>query len=109
VIGLRSDASVQRLKDPSRPVIPETQRAHLLSALACVDYVVLFEEHIPLELIERIRPDVLISGEEGPGEVMGRVTVKAHGGRVEDDLEDWRNIYHHNWSNPYSSATRLDG
>ncbi|KAJ5135221.1 uncharacterized protein N7515_004499 [Penicillium bovifimosum] len=81
VIGLRSDASAQRLEGPGRPVVPETQRAQVLSALACVDYVVLFDMPTP-QVIELIRPHVLVSG-ENPAEVVGCDTVRAHGGRVE--------------------------
>lgn len=61
VIGLNSDSSVSSIK-PGRPVNPESQRAEVLAALEAVDYVVLFNEDTPYELIKTIRPDVLVKG-----------------------------------------------
>jgi rfaE bifunctional protein nucleotidyltransferase chain/domain len=61
VIGLNADKSVSRIK-PSRPVTPEAQRAEVLSALSMVDYIVLFSEDTPYELIKEVRPDVLVKG-----------------------------------------------
>ena len=61
VIGLNSDSSVSRIK-PGRPVIPEAQRAEVLSALSMIDYIVLFQEDTPYELIKAVRPDVLVKG-----------------------------------------------
>ncbi len=62
IVGLNSDASVRRLKGPGRPVNCETDRARVLAGLRCVDYVVLFEEDTPYELIQELRPDVLTKG-----------------------------------------------
>ncbi|HYT84335.1 MAG TPA: adenylyltransferase/cytidyltransferase family protein, partial [Gemmatimonadales bacterium] len=63
VVGMNSDASVRRLsKGVDRPLVPEGDRARLVAALACVDCVVLFDEDTPLDLIERLRPDVLVKG-----------------------------------------------
>ena len=62
VVGVNADASVQRLKGPSRPINTEFDRAYLLSALACVDYTVVFEEDTPYDLIAALRPDVLVKG-----------------------------------------------
>jgi D-beta-D-heptose 7-phosphate kinase/D-beta-D-heptose 1-phosphate adenosyltransferase len=62
VVMLNSDASVQRLKGPKRPIIPETDRAELLAGLGCVDYVVLFDEDTPEPLIELIKPDFHAKG-----------------------------------------------
>jgi rfaE bifunctional protein nucleotidyltransferase chain/domain len=62
VVGLNSDASVRRLKGELRPINDQNSRARVLAALACVDYVVIFEEDTPLELIGKIRPDVLVKG-----------------------------------------------
>ena len=62
IVGVNSDASVRRLKGPSRPVIGETDRAAMLAALACVRYVVVFDEDTPHRLLEAIRPDVLVKG-----------------------------------------------
>ena len=62
IVGLNADRSVNQIKDPHRPLIPEDQRAEVLAALTCVSYVVLFEEPDPLTLIEAIKPDVLVKG-----------------------------------------------
>ncbi len=84
VLGLNTDASVQRLKGPSRPVVGEQERAKVMSALAAVDAVVLFDEDTPLELIEALRPDVLVKGGDYSVEtVVGHEVVLAAGGRVE--------------------------
>ena len=81
-IGLNSDASVRRNKGPQRPIVSEDQRAAVLAALECVDYVVLFDEDEPRELIERLLPDVLVKGEDWSHYVSGREAVEAHGGTV---------------------------
>jgi D-beta-D-heptose 7-phosphate kinase/D-beta-D-heptose 1-phosphate adenosyltransferase len=84
VLGLNTDASVQRLKGPSRPVVGENERARVMSALASVDAVVLFDEDTPLELIREIRPDVLVKGGDySVATVVGHQDVLAAGGRVE--------------------------
>src|SRR5512134_3552194 len=63
VVGVNSDASVRTLdKDADRPIVPAHQRAEVVAALACVDYVVLFEEPDPADLIARLQPDVLVKG-----------------------------------------------
>ena len=78
VVGLNSDASVRRLKGPSRPLNPEDARAELLAGLECVDAVTVFDEDTPLELIEAILPDVLVKGGDyRPEEVVGRDEVEA--------------------------------
>lgn len=84
VLGLNSDASVRRLKGEKRPLIGEEERAHLLAALDCVDYVVIFDEDTPLQLIEAVRPQVLVKGGDyTPEGVVGRDLVESYGGRVE--------------------------
>jgi D-beta-D-heptose 7-phosphate kinase/D-beta-D-heptose 1-phosphate adenosyltransferase len=84
VLALNSDASVQRLKGPSRPVVGERERARVMAALAAVDAVVLFDEDTPLELIRMVRPDVLVKGGDYTVEsVVGHEVVLAAGGRVE--------------------------
>jgi D-beta-D-heptose 7-phosphate kinase/D-beta-D-heptose 1-phosphate adenosyltransferase len=91
VVGLNSDASVRGLKGPTRPYIPLAQRARLIAALGCVDFVVGFEEETPLDLITAIVPDILVKGADwsagaAPGEkgyVVGSDVVLAAGGRVE--------------------------
>ena len=83
VVGLNSDASVRRLKGPGRPVVAHEDRAALLASLACVDYVVVFDEDTPLRLVEAIEPDVLVKGEDWREKgVVGREVVEARGGRV---------------------------
>ena len=84
VLGLNSDASVRRLKGENRPLIAEEERAHLLAALDCIDYVVLFDEDTPLRLIETLLPDILVKGGDYSREgVVGHEVVEASGGRVE--------------------------
>ena len=83
VAGINSDASVRRLKGPSRPIVPESERAELVGTLACVDLAVLFEEDTPARLIEAVRPDVLVKGGDWPLErIVGREFVESYGGRV---------------------------
>ena len=83
VVGLNSDASVRRLKGPSRPVQNEQSRAMLLAALSGVDAVVLFDEDTPLNLIATLQPDVLVKGSDYTVEtVVGADIVQAAGGRV---------------------------
>ena len=83
VVGLNSDASVQVLKGPSRPVNSETDRARLLAALACVDYIVIFDLDTPSDLIRAIMPDVLVKGADWAEEdIVGAQEVKAAGGRI---------------------------
>jgi len=83
VVGLNSDASVARLKGPSRPVQDQWARARILLGLRSVDAVVLFEEDTPFDLISVIRPDVLIKGGDYTAEgVVGRDLVESRGGRL---------------------------
>ena len=82
LVGLNSDASVRRGKGSTRPVVPQRERAYVLAALECVDYVVVFEQDEPAELIARIVPDVLVKGEDWAHYVSGREVVESHGGRV---------------------------
>jgi len=84
VLGLNSDASVRRLKGPKRPLIGEDERAHLLAALDCIDYVTLFDEDTPLQLITALKPHILAKGGDYSLEgVVGRDVVESYGGRVE--------------------------
>jgi len=83
VVGLNSDASVRRLKGALRPVNDEASRALVLAALACVDYVVVFEEDTPYELIKAVRPDILVKGGDwSVDRIVGRDLVEERGGRV---------------------------
>jgi rfaE bifunctional protein nucleotidyltransferase chain/domain len=84
IVGVNSDASARRLgKGADRPVVPEGERARLIAALAAVDCVVLFDEDTPLELIHKLRPDVLVKGADyAPEAIVGAKEVEAWGGRV---------------------------
>jgi len=83
VVGLNDDASVLRLKGPSRPLVPQAERAELLAALEAVDRVVLFGEDTPLETILALRPDVLVKGADWSEDaIIGASEVKSWGGRV---------------------------
>ncbi len=83
IVGLNSDDSIRRLKGETRPVVPEEERAIVLAALACVDYVVIFEEDTPYELIRDIQPDVLVKGGDWQAsEIVGSDIVLAKGGEV---------------------------
>jgi D-beta-D-heptose 7-phosphate kinase/D-beta-D-heptose 1-phosphate adenosyltransferase len=71
------------LKGPERPLVPEQERAEVLGALACVDYVTIFDAPDPGEVIAAIQPDVLVKGGDWPIEkIVGREVVQARGGRV---------------------------
>ena len=83
VVGLNSDASVKAIKPQGRPIVPEAQRAEVLSALACVDHVVIFNDADPASLIQTLEPDVLVKGADWPlDQVVGRESVESRGGRV---------------------------
>lgn len=82
VIGLNSDASVRRYKGDKRPIVPQEERATMLAGLRCVDYVVLFDQDEPRDLIAHILPDVLVKGEDWAHYVSGRDVVEANGGKV---------------------------
>ena len=84
VLGLNSDNSIRRLKGESRPLINQDERAHILAALDCIDYVVIFDEDTPELLIEELKPDILVKGGDyTPDGVVGRDIVESYGGRVE--------------------------
>ncbi len=84
VVGLNSDWSVRRIKGPRRPIVPQNARAAVLAALACVDYVTIFDEETPQKLIAALKPDVLIKGADWKGkEVAGSDVVREYGGKVE--------------------------
>jgi len=84
VVGVNTDSSVRRIKGPDRPVIDESDRAFVLAALASVDYVCLFNEDTPYELIRALVPDILVKGADWAIEkVVGRDIVEAAGGSVQ--------------------------
>ncbi|MBF0111357.1 MAG: D-glycero-beta-D-manno-heptose 1-phosphate adenylyltransferase [Desulfamplus sp.] len=84
VVGLNSDNSVKKIKGERRPIVSQTQRAKVLAALECVDYVVIFDEPDPENLIKKIAPDVLVKGADWSEEkIIGSDFVKKLGGKVE--------------------------
>lgn len=83
VVAINSDSSVKFLKGADRPITPEAERAEILAALAAVDFVTVFDEVTPREIIARVLPDVLVKGGDwGENEIVGREEVEAAGGRV---------------------------
>ncbi len=83
VVALNSDTSVRNLKGRSRPVIPAGERAEILAALACVDYVFLFDDPTPRRIIDILVPDILVKGADWEiSEIVGRETVEKAGGEV---------------------------
>jgi len=84
VVGVNSDASVKRLKGNKRPIMPESARAQLLAALAAVDFVTIFDEDDPYQLIKLLEPDILVKGGDwDTGTIIGRDLVEARGGSVQ--------------------------
>lgn len=83
VIGVNADASVKRLKGPSRPIQFENDRAEILAALGCVNFTVIFHEDTPENLIHKVRPDVLVKGGDWKIEsIVGAPFVMSYGGKV---------------------------
>jgi D-glycero-beta-D-manno-heptose 1-phosphate adenylyltransferase len=83
VVALNSDRSVRELKGAARPILREAERAEVIAALGCVDYVTIFDEETPREVIAALLPDVLVKGGDwGLDEIVGREEVEAAGGRV---------------------------
>ncbi len=83
VVGLNADDSVRRIKGEKKPIVPEGDRAYVLTSLRSVDVVCLFHEDTPARLIASILPDVLVKGADyTPAEIVGRETVERNGGTV---------------------------
>jgi rfaE bifunctional protein nucleotidyltransferase chain/domain len=83
IVAINTDASVRKNKGPSRPLIPEQERAEVLAALAAVDYVSIFDEPTPREIVAAVLPDILVKGNDwGPDAIVGREEVEAAGGKV---------------------------
>ena len=82
ILALNTDASVQRLKGPNRPLMSQSDRAELAAGLECVDAVTFFDEDTPRELIAAVLPDVLIKGADWAHFIAGREEVEAAGGQV---------------------------
>jgi D-beta-D-heptose 7-phosphate kinase/D-beta-D-heptose 1-phosphate adenosyltransferase len=83
VVGVNSDQSVSRIKGPYRPILPEEERAEVLSGLGCVDYITIFDEADPLELISSLQPHILVKGGDWTKETtIGKEVVEGLGGKV---------------------------
>ena len=82
IVGLNSDSSIKEYKNENRPIIPENQRAEMLSSINYVDYVTLFEEKTPCELLEIIKPDIHVKGSEYEENIPEKEIVERNGGKV---------------------------
>ena len=83
IVAINSDRSVRANKGPTRPIVPEHERAEVLEALSVVDAVVIFDDETPQAIIDRLRPDVLVKGADWAADaIVGRETVEAGGGKV---------------------------
>jgi rfaE bifunctional protein nucleotidyltransferase chain/domain len=83
IVAVNSDRSVQVNKGPTRPILPEQERAELLASLDCVDAVVIFDDLTPADIVNRLQPDILVKGADWAADaIVGRDTVEARGGRV---------------------------
>lgn len=83
IVGVNTDRSVKTYKDPNRPVNPQQDRLKVLTALACVDYAILFDDPTPLKLIRRIRPELLVKGADWAiKDIVGAREVLSWGGKV---------------------------
>lgn len=83
VVGLNSDSSVRKIKGGLRPIVPQKERAEVMSALSFVDYVVIFNETTPIRLIKTVKPEILAKGADWAAKnIVGANTVKESGGRV---------------------------
>lgn len=83
VVGMNSDSSIKNIKGDLRPIITEAERAFLVANLKAVDYVTLFDEDTPGNLIDELVPDILVKGADWSVEnIVGRETVESHGGQV---------------------------
>jgi len=84
VLGLNSDSSVRGLKGEGRPVTSQGDRANVLASLEFVDYVIIFKEGTPLNLIKELKPDILVKGADwDKNKIIGKTQVESYGGRVE--------------------------
>ncbi|MCX7770276.1 MAG: D-glycero-beta-D-manno-heptose 1-phosphate adenylyltransferase [Proteobacteria bacterium] len=83
IIGLNSDSSIKKIKGEKRPIVNEQERAYVLSALEMVDFIVIFDEETPYELIKAVKPHVLVKGGDWDIEkIVGKDIVESYGGRV---------------------------
>ncbi len=82
IVGLNTDSSIKKYKSEKRPIIPENQRTVVLSAIMYVDYVVLFDEETPNELLKEIQPDVHVKGSEYEENIPEKEIIEKYGGKV---------------------------
>lgn len=83
IVGLNSDSSMKKIKGDNRPIVPQNERAFIISNLKSVDYVTIFEEETPYELIKKLVPDVLVKGADwSKDKIIGGDVVEAAGGKV---------------------------
>ena len=83
IVALNSDSSIRKIKGPSRPILPETERAELLASLEMVDFVTVFSQPDPGEVIKALHPNVLVKGGDWTqDQIIGKDTVEDHGGKV---------------------------
>lgn len=83
VVGLNSDSSVKRLKGKGRPILSQADRAKIIASLVCVDYVVIFGQDTPLNLIKNVKPDILVKGGDYKADnIVGADIVRSYGGKV---------------------------
>lgn len=83
IVALNSDRSVRTLKGPPRPIVPQAERAEIIAALECVDFVTIFDQDDPLEIISAIKPDILVKGGDWAlNTIVGRDIVESYGGEV---------------------------
>jgi len=83
IVALNSDSSIRKIKGPSRPILPETERAELLASLEMVDFVTVFSKPDPAEVIKALHPNVLVKGGDWTqDQIIGKDTVEGHGGKV---------------------------
>ena len=83
VVGLNSDRSVRALKGAPRPIVPELERAEILAALECIDYVTIFDQDNPRDIIAQVKPDILVKGGDWTVDtIVGRDVVESYGGKV---------------------------
>ena len=83
IVAINSDRSVRSIKGPTRPIIPQDERAEIMSAIKSVDYVIIFDQSDPLQIITSIRPDILLKGGDwNLDTIVGRDVVESYGGKV---------------------------
>jgi D-beta-D-heptose 7-phosphate kinase/D-beta-D-heptose 1-phosphate adenosyltransferase len=83
IVGLNSDASVSLIKGNRRPIVRQHHRAEVLASLTCVDHIVIFEEPDPLRLIQTLKPDILVKGEDWETDaIIGAEDVRSRGGEI---------------------------